>query len=78
MRTYPNLPAKIVKGLPFDKKEVNAACRKCSVPTADWACFLTSGERAASSALRTFHRKVDHQFDYRLALLVITGLLRFA
>jgi hypothetical protein len=77
MRTYPNLPAEIVKGLPFAPKEVNAACRKCSVPKADW--FAVWVYMNTSRCLtREFRRKVDHEFGYRLAVLVITKLLRFA
>jgi hypothetical protein len=47
------------------------------VPKQDWFAFwvYVNTNRCMS---QDFHRKVDHQFDYRLALLVITGLLRLA
>ena len=77
MRLNRNQSAAIVKDVPFDQRQVNAVCRKVGIPQRDWACFLTLVNESKFRS-DTFHRKVDHQFDYRLALLVITGLLRFA
>ena len=77
MRINRNQSAANVKAMPFDKRQVNAVCRKVGIPRRDWACFLMLVNQNTFRS-ETFHRKVDYQFDYRLALLVITGLLRFA